>query len=354
MRKEAESVRKTALKFKRNFDATQRRRRQELLKESRELKQHARKLEGYILHHIINRTPVITATLSGAASNKLQKKRFHTVLIDEAGQALAPACWIPILRAGRVIMAGDHQQLPPTVKSFEAEKKGLGKSLFEQVIEAKEVDVMLEQQYRMNKSIMGFSAQQFYKGKLYADESVKEHVLGENFPAISFIDTAGCGFEEKQPENSRSTYNPDEARLLLKLLALMFNQLQEEIPDTFDRPFSVGIISPYKAQVRFLKDQLLSSPMLSSFQSFIKVNTVDGFQGQERDVIFISLARSNSKGEIGFLKDIRRMNVALTRARKRLVVVGDSATLGKNAFYQEFLDYVEKENAYQSAWEWME
>lgn len=354
LRKEAEAVRKSALKFKRNFDATQRRRRQELLKESRELKQHARKLEGYILHHVINRTPVITATLSGAASSKLQKKRFHTVLIDEAGQALAPACWIPILRAGRVIMAGDHQQLPPTVKSFEAERKGLGKSLFEQVIEAKEVDVMLEQQYRMNQAIMGFSAQQFYKGKLFADESVKNHVLGENFTPISFVDTAGCGFEEKQPQNSRSTYNPDEAQLVLKLLALMFNKLQAEVPDTFDRPFSVGIISPYKAQVQHLKNQLLSSPMLSSFQSFIKVNTVDGFQGQERDVIFISLVRSNGKGEIGFLKDVRRMNVALTRARKRLVVVGDSATLGKNAFYQEFLDYVETQNAYHSAWEWMD
>lgn len=354
LRKEAEAVRRSATKFKRNFDSTQRRRRQELLQESRELKQHARKLEGYILHHVINRTPVITATLSGAASSKLQKKRFHTVLIDEAGQALAPACWIPILRSGRVIMAGDHQQLPPTVKSFEAEKKGLGRSLFEQVIEAKEVDVMLEQQYRMNSTIMGFSARKFYQGKLHADLSVKDHVLGENFPALTFIDTAGCGYEEKQQANSRSTANPDEAQLLLKHLALMFNQLHEEVPDTFEKPFSVGIISPYKAQVQLLKNQLSSSPMLSSFQSYIKVNTVDGFQGQERDVIYISLVRSNSKGEIGFLKDVRRMNVALTRARKRLVVIGDSATLGKNAFYQDFLDYVDETNACHSAWEWVE
>ncbi|MEL6252555.1 MAG: AAA domain-containing protein [Bacteroidota bacterium] len=354
MRKEAEAVRKTALKFKRNFGSEQRRRRQELLQEARELKQHAKKLEGYILHHVINRTPVITATLSGAASNQLQKKRFHTVLIDEAGQALAPATWIPIQRAGRVIMAGDHLQLPPTVKSFEAEKKGLGISLFQQVIETKEVDVMLDQQYRMNEQIMEFSARQFYKGKLKADPSVKHHALGPHFPVVSFIDTAGCGFDEKVNSNSRSTFNPEEAQLLLKHLALTFNQLHAEVPETFEKAFSIGIISPYKAQVQTLKNQLQSSPMLSSFQQYINVNTVDGFQGQERDIIYISLVRSNAKGEIGFLKDIRRMNVALTRARKRLVVIGDSATLGKHPFYQAFLDYVEQINAYQSAWEWVE
>ncbi|MEM6803028.1 MAG: AAA domain-containing protein [Bacteroidota bacterium] len=354
LRKEAEAVRKSALKFKRNYGSEQRRRRQELLQESRELKQHAKKLEGYILHHVINRTPVITSTLSGAASNQLQKKRFHTVLIDEAGQALAPACWIPIQRAARVIMAGDHLQLPPTVKSFEAEKKGLGISLFQQVIEEKDVDVMLNWQYRMHEQIMGFSARQFYKAELYADERVRHHRIGENFEPLLFIDTAGCGFDEKLNQNSRSTSNPDEAQLLLKHLALSLNQIHEEVPDTFDKGFSVGIISPYKAQIQTIRNQLQNSPMLSSFQELIRIHTVDGFQGQERDLIYISLVRSNAKGDIGFLKDVRRMNVALTRARKKLVVIGDSATLGKHPFYQDFLDYVESKNAYRSAWEWME
>ena len=276
------------------------------------------------------------------------------MFIDEAAQALAPACWIPLLRSGRVIFAGDHFQLPPTVKSLEAAREGLSRTLMEYIVESRpEVAVMLDTQYRMHQDIMGFSGERFYEGNLKAHESVKFHQLGEGFEPVCFIDTAGCGFEERKNPETLSTSNPEEGLLLLKHLALLFNQIEAKIPDVLERPFSVGIIAPYKQQVRSIRDQLLDSPLLSSYTDYISVNTVDGFQGQERDVIYISLTRSNDKGEIGFLKDVRRMNVALTRARKQLVVVGDSATLGEHPFYAAMLTYMEKIGAYHTAWEWI-
>lgn len=354
IRKDAISVKQQALKFKRNFGNLERKRRQELLKEARELRDMAHKLEDYILFQTLQQAQVIASTLIGAASNVLEGKRFHTVFVDEAGQALTPAVLIPLQKGQRMIMAGDHHQLPPTVKSMEADRKGLGKTLFEQVIESKaETAVMLEQQYRMNEQIMGFSGQQFYENRLKADDSVRFHVLGPGFLPLEFVDTAGCGFEEKQNPRSLSTFNPEEANLLLKHLANLFNRIEAEVPERLEQNLSVGLIAPYKAQVRILEEQLNNSPMLSTYLPYIKVKTVDGFQGQERDVIYISLTRSNRKGEIGFLKDIRRMNVALTRARQKLVVIGDSATLGNHPFYAAFLQYVEDLGAYRSAWELM-
>lgn len=353
LRREAEEVKKAALKFKRKFGGRERQQRQELLKEARELKKLSHQLEDYMLFQILQRAQVITATLTGSANSILDGKRFHTVLIDEAAQAMEPAAWIPILKADRVIMAGDHCQLPPTVKSLEAGRQGLNHTLFEAVIEEKEVDVMLNRQYRMHENIMRFSGQQFYKGELKADESVRYHLLGPDFEPVEFVDTAGCGFEEVKNEETRSTGNPEEANLLLKHLAILFNQIQQKNPEILEVDLSIGIISPYKEQVRIIREQLQNSPMLSSFLDFISVNTVDGFQGQERDVIYISLVRSNSRHEIGFLKDTRRMNVAMTRARKKLVVVGDSATMGDHPFYRSFLDYIDDIGAYRSAWEWM-
>jgi superfamily I DNA and/or RNA helicase len=353
LRRDAEKIRTQALKHKRKFGSQERDRRRELLQEARELKQLARKLEDYILFQVINQSEVIISTLSGAGHSLLKGKRFGTLVIDEAAQALTPACLIPLQKVDRIIMGGDHHQLPPTVKSAEADKKGLSKTLFEWVMDHKKVDTMLETQYRMNETIMGFSARRFYHNQLKADVSVAHHLLGPNFPALEFVDTAGCGFQEEQNPETRSTANPEEAQLLLKHLAMLFNQIEKEVPSVLENPFSVGIIAPYKQQVRTLRRQLQGSPMLLSYERFLTINTVDGFQGQERDVMYISLTRSNPKGEIGFLRDVRRMNVALTRARKKLVVIGDSATLGKNPFYDAFLSYAEEVNAYRSAWEWM-
>jgi len=353
-RKDADESRKRAQKFKRNYGARERQHRNRLMREARELSQTAHKLEDYIIHQILTQNQVIACTLVGASSSILGNKRFHSVFIDEAAQALTPACWIPILRSGRVIFAGDHYQLPPTVKSPEADKEGLSVTLMERVMEEKsEASVMLEQQYRMHEQIMRFSAKWFYQNRLEADASVKFSTLGEGFEPVEFVDTAGLGYEEDKDPDTLSTYNAEEANLLLKHLAMLLNALESQQPGIFDRGLTIGIIAPYKAQVRTLRDALRESPMLSSYQEHISINTVDGFQGQERDIIYISLTRSNSNGEIGFLGDVRRMNVALTRAKKKLVVVGDSATLGRHPFYESFIEYAESIHAYHTAWEWV-
>lgn len=354
IRKEAERVRTQALKHKRNFGSNERRERKELLEEAYELKNHAAKLEEYILYQVLNEAQVIACTLTGAGHSVLNKKRFNTVLIDEASQALAPACWIPLLKANRVIFAGDHLQLPPTVKSFEAEKGGLAITLMEECMNHKQADTMLEVQYRMHKHIMYFSGKRFYEGKLQAAESVKNRVLGPGFPPLTYIDTVGCGFDELRNAESGSLSNPDEAQLVLKHLALTLNEIQANAQHILQPDFSIGIISPYKEQVQTLREQIQNSPFFEQYLPFITIHTVDGFQGQERDIIYISLVRSNDKQEIGFLKDIRRMNVALTRARKQLVVVGDSGTLGEHPFYRDFLNYIETIDAYKSAWEFAE
>jgi superfamily I DNA and/or RNA helicase len=290
----------------------------------------------------------------------LNSVKFQTVFIDEAAQALTPACWIALARATRAIFAGDHCQLPPTVKSQKAEREGLGSTLFEEIIVKKpETAAMLQEQYRMNEAIMRFSSRQFYHDALIAAETVRSWLLLPDSPAVEFVDTAGCGFDERVDDESLSTYNPEEAHLLLRHLATLLNEAENyaaQQPET--APFlmgnvSIGIISPYKAQIRTLKEQFYNSPLLTTYAQQVSINTVDGFQGQERDVIYISLVRSNKRGEIGFLQDTRRMNVALTRARKKLVVIGDSGTLGQNPFYGAFLDYIDEIGAYRSAWEWL-
>ncbi|POY36326.1 IGHMBP2 family helicase [Solitalea longa] len=351
IRKKAEEFRSLAFKYKRNFGKEESRQRQLLFNEARSLKQEAIKLEDYIISDILSEAQVIACTLVGANNQTLKDRTFKTVFIDEAAQALEPACWIPIMKAGRVIMAGDHFQLPPTVKSFEAGKQGLNTTLFEKTIKRQQVDSLLNVQYRMHKAIMEFSNQQFYHGKLVAADSVVDHRLFANDEnTLLFIDTAGCGFDEKI-ENSRSAFNPEEGILLLSYLNDFVQQFSLNDAEKFERIKRIGIISPYKAQVAYLSEQVENFDQLCSIREKIRFNTVDGFQGQECDLIAISLVRSNDKNEIGFLGDTRRMNVAMTRAKKKLLIIGDSATLSSHPFYAAFLEHVQTNNAYQSAWE---
>jgi predicted DNA helicase len=353
--KNAEEYRQMANKYKRNFSKDDREQRKLLFAEAYKMLNEATILEKYIVDSLLNQAQVITATLVGSVNKFIKFRRFSTVFIDEAAQALEPACWIPIGKADRIVLAGDHCQLPPTVKSLEAAKAGLATTLFEKLMSQEHISVMLQTQYRMHEQIMNFSNTQFYKGELLADASVKQHLLADNDAELAnpveFIDTAGCSFDEKVIAEGQSKYNPDEATLLIKHLQQLLEYLHNVHPQVLETPLSVGIISPYKAQVTHLFEQIRQHPDLQDYQQFIQINSIDGFQGQERDVIYISLVRSNEKSQIGFLADTRRMNVALTRARKKLVVIGDSATLGTNPFYKDFLDYIDTINAYRSAWE---
>jgi len=280
----------------------------------------------------------------------LRGLRFKTVFIDEAAQALEPASWIPILKSERVIFAGDHHQLPPTIKSQKAAKEGLEITLFEKAIKRNKADVMLQEQYRMNTAIMNFSSRIFYNNELIANEHVANWKIFDEDLALEFIDTAGCAYFEQIDKETFSSYNPEEALLLFKHLSTYLSNV--EILGKLAEIHNIGIISPYKAQVSRLTESFHFDGFFNEeMMSKIAINTVDSFQGQERDIIYISLVRSNERGEIGFLSDIRRMNVAMTRARKKLVVIGDSSTIGRHPFYDKFLDYVNEQNAYRSAFE---
>ncbi|UXP30833.1 AAA domain-containing protein [Reichenbachiella agarivorans] len=351
LRKQSEEYFKLASKYKRSFGHAEKVQRRAIKSEALRLKDDANNLEYYIINDIVSKSQVIVSTLVGATNNYIKGMSFGTVFIDEAAQALEAASWIPILRAQRVIFAGDHCQLPPTIRSFDAAKKGLEVTLFEKAIQRNKADVMLSIQYRMHEQIMNFSSRMFYKNELKADDRVRQwKVFSEDTP-VEFIDTAGCGFFEAIDPETRSSFNTEEADILLKHLIEYLGQL-----DTIghqDDLQSVGVISPYKAQTLLLTEKLLESGLDTAVASKVQVNTVDSFQGQERDVIYISLVRSNENGEIGFLGDTRRMNVALTRAKKKLVVIGDSATIGQHPFYNKFLDYVQEIDAYRSAFELM-
>src|SRR5690606_16694604 len=267
-----------------------------------------------------------------------------TVVIDEAGQALEPACWIPILKAKKLVLAGDHCQLPPTIKSEEAARNGLSTTLLEKCVQLHpHAVVLLEEQYRMHETIMGYSSGVFYGNKLKAHASVAAHLLFDaDFP-MAFVDTAGCGFDERT--EGTSTSNPEEAAFVFKHLTQLATALSMHY-QPHDFP-SIAVISPYRQQIQLLKEQLQHNTQLHPYGDKISVNTIDSFQGQERDIVYISMTRSNSESRIGFLSDIRRMNVAMTRARKKLVVIGDSATLSQFPFYAGFISYAEQHNAYQ-------
>ena len=341
------------------------------------LKSRAAEIEIRINSELFGEARVIACTLVGSAHRLLEGMKFGTLFIDEAAQALEAACWIPMRRASRVILAGDHCQLPPTVKSIAALRAGLGKTLMERIAENKpEVVTLLKIQYRMNDEIMRFSSDWFYGGKVESAPQIKyRSVLDYDHP-ITWIDTSN---EENQitiegedvPEDSASTsssvsaanqnsdlnfkeqfvgesfgrINKAEAELTLLTLAEYFTKIgkQRVLSESID----VGIISPYRAQVQYLKKLIKKYEFFKPYRRLISVNTVDGFQGQERDVILISLVRSNDEGQIGFLKDLRRMNVAMTRARMKLIILGNKDTMTKHPFYKKLWEYVEAINHYE-------
>lgn len=338
------------------------------------LKSRAAEIELRINAELFGEARVIACTLVGSAHHLLEGMKFGTLFIDEAAQALEAACWIPMKRASRVILAGDHCQLPPTVKSIAALRAGLGKTLMERIAENKpEVVTLLKIQYRMNDEIMRFSSDWFYGGKVESAPQIKyRSVLDYDHP-ITWIDTSN---EENQitiegedaPEDSASTsssvsaanqnsdlnfkeqfvgesfgrINKAEAELTLLTLAEYFTKIGKQ--RVLEERIDVGIISPYRAQVQYLKKLIKKYEFFKPYRRLISVNTVDGFQGQERDVILISLVRSNDEGQIGFLKDLRRMNVAMTRARMKLIILGNRDTMTKHPFYKKLWEYVEAIN----------
>ena len=341
------------------------------------LKSRAAEIELRINAELFGEARVIACTLVGSAHHLLEGMKFGTLFIDEAAQALEAACWIPMKRASRVILAGDHCQLPPTVKSIAALRAGLGKTLMERIAENKpEVVTLLKIQYRMNDEIMRFSSDWFYGGKVESAPQIKyRSVLDYDHP-ITWIDTSN---EENQitiegedaPEDSASTsssvsaanqnsdlnfkeqfvgesfgrINKAEAELTLLTLAEYFTKIGKQ--RVLEERIDVGIISPYRAQVQYLKKLIKKYEFFKPYRRLISVNTVDGFQGQERDVILISLVRSNDEGQIGFLKDLRRMNVAITRARMKLIILGNKDTMTKHPFYKKLWEYVEAINHYE-------
>jgi superfamily I DNA and/or RNA helicase len=349
LRKRMEQVRHQSQQYKRNFGYEERAERRMLKEEARTLKADADTLEFYIVNDLLNNAQAICATLVGSSHPVMKGRRFKTAFIDEAGQALEPACWIPLLRTQRVIFAGDHCQLPPTIKSQEAAKNGLAQTLFEKGI-AKYPDKasMLQVQYRMHEDIMTFSSNYFYKGELIAHESVKHELLRPHESPIEFIDTAGCGYNEEQDKETLSRYNEQEAQLLITLVEKLVESIGIEA--WIEEKITLGIIAPYSAQVDRLHRLAEASSILEPLHRLVSINTVDAFQGQERDVIAIGFVRSNEKAEVGFLSDIRRTNVAITRAKKKLILVGDSATLSSHPFYLQLIEYFDKKGFYKSAY----
>ena len=337
------------------------------------LKERATELEIRINAQLFGEARVIASTLVGSANRLLEGQKFGTLFIDEAAQALEAACWIPIRRVSRVIFAGDHCQLPPTVKSFAAMKAGLGKTLMERIVDNHpETVTLLKMQYRMNEEIMRFSSDWFYGNQVESAPEVKyRSILDLDIP-MTWVDTtptpnpsrgegsletptaesasqgdqtplpsggAGGGFREEFVGESFGRINKAEAELTLLVLEQYFQKIGKQ--RILDERLDVGIISPYRAQVQYLRRQLKKREFFKPYRSLISVNTVDGFQGQERDIILISLVRANDEGQIGFLRDLRRMNVAITRARMKLIILGDASTMTRHPFYKRLYDYIE-------------
>ena len=317
----------------------------DMRREAKQLLSHARMMERRTMDHFLDRADVICATTTFNES-LMGDRRFDLAVIDEACQSVEPGAWIPLLRSDRVVLAGDHCQLPPTILSSEAARAGFDISLMERVVNlyGDKVTKMLDVQYRMHEQIMSFSSDRFYEGQLVGDESVLAHRLCDlpdvesnelTESPILFIDTAGAGWNEKLEAGGLSKMNPSEANLIGHYV----NQLAQAGVATED----IGVIAPYAAQARLLRK--------SNAHDSLEIDTVDGFQGREKEAILITLVRSNSIGEIGFLSEPRRMNVALTRARRKLIVIGDSATVGQNAFFSDLIDYFQSIGAYKSVWE---
>ena len=305
------------------------------------LRDRATALEVTINADLLEGAHVIASTLISSNHRLLNGRRFGTLFIDEAAQALEAACWVAIRKADRVILAGDHCQLPPTIQCYEAARGGLDRTLMEQIVVRKPACVsLLQVQYRMNEAIMHFSGQWFYQGRLQSAPEVKCRSILDWDTPIVWVDTSEMAFHEEFVGESYGRINRDEAHLLLDQLIAYINRIGGH--RILDEQIDFGIISPYKAQVQYLRSCIKRSSALGPYRHLFTVNTVDGFQGQERDVIFISLVRANEEGLIGFLGDLRRMNVAITRARMKLVILGDAATLGRHPFYRKLQDYIKK------------
>lgn len=303
------------------------------------LKSRATELELRIRSSLFGEARVIASTLSGAANRVLEGEKYSTLFIDEAAQALEATCWIAIRKAGRVILAGDHCQLPPTVKSIMALKGGLGKTLMERIVENKpETVTLLKMQYRMNEQIMKFSSEWFYHGMVESAPTVSHRgILDYDIPMM-WIDTAECDGKEEFVGENFGRINRAEAELTLQTLQQYLEKIGKQ--RILEESIDVGIISPYRAQVQLLRKELRKREFFRPYRHLLTVNTVDGFQGQERDIILISLVRSNDGGDIGFLRDLRRMNVAITRARMKLIILGSSETMTSHPFYKKLYEYV--------------
>jgi superfamily I DNA and/or RNA helicase len=314
--------------------------------EAKQLLSEARQMEDQLMERIINNASIVCATATGLEHEYFKHRSFDWCIMDEASQSVEPSAWIPLQYTKRLILAGDPCQLPPTVISSEAAHHGFNLSLMERLLQTQSVDISrrLNVQYRMHTEIMTFPSNVFYEGALKADETVREALLMDlpsvkNSPltqsAIHFIDTAGSSYDEEQEPNGDSLLNPREAELVIKKVhELLILGLSQE---------KIAVISPYSAQVKYLRENL---KLLD-----LEVDTIDGFQGREQEAVIISLVRSNRDGEVGFLADTRRMNVALTRARRKLIVIGDSATITRHAFYQRMVEYFESIGSYHSVWE---
>lgn len=303
------------------------------------LKSRATELELRIRSSLFGEARVIASTLTGAANRVLEGEKYSTLFIDEAAQALEAACWIAIRKAGRVVLAGDHCQLPPTVKSIMALKGGLGKTLMERIVENKpETVTLLKMQYRMNEQIMKFSSEWFYHGMVESAPTVSHRgILDYDIPMM-WIDTAECDGKEEFVGENFGRINRAEAELTLQTLQQYLEKIGKQ--RILEESIDVGIISPYRAQVQLLRKELRKREFFRPYRHLLTVNTVDGFQGQERDIILISLVRSNDGGDIGFLRDLRRMNVAITRARMKLIILGSSETMTSHPFYKKLYEYV--------------
>ncbi len=345
LRKEAMGLHADAGKWRRA--QPERGAKQSLREEARAMVAEAAQLEAQAVERILASSKIILSTLTGLDSALVGSQLFDLCVIDEAGQSVEPASWIAIARARKVVLAGDHYQLPPTILSLQAEREGFGYSLLEQVVvrDGAQVARRLDVQYRMHSAIMTFSSNQFYDGTLQADGAVAAHLLADlpgvagndlTGTAVTYIDTAGASYDEEMEPDGTSRLNPQEADFVVRKVEQL---LAAGVP-----PRAIGIITPYAAQVRYLSERL---------DEAIEINSVDGFQGREKEAIVISLVRSNSRGEVGFLAETRRMNVALTRARRKLIVVGDSATITTHPFYAALVDYWESIGAYRSIWEEM-
>ena len=307
------------------------------------LRRRAVELEVKIQVEIFEGARVVASTLVGSDNAVLKGRRFTTLYIDEAGQALEAACWIAIRKADRVIFAGDHCQLPPTVKSVEAERAGLSRSLMESVVDkCRSAVELLTVQYRMNEAIMRFSSDWFYGGRLQAAEEVKCRGILDFDSPVEWLDTSEMDFSEKYVSATGGRVNPDEGEFMLDSLEAYIKRIGEKRVE--DENLDFAVISPYKAQVSWLRRNAKKRNVLRRLKGKIAINTIDGFQGQERDVVFISLVRSNDDGKIGFLSDLRRMNVAMTRARMKLVIIGSAATLTRHPFYEKLFLSQNKEN----------